>query len=106
MAADDKNVELQIRARNLTEEAFQKVSEALKALEDQQSSTTGKGTTQWGKWFATIAGGVSVGNLISDAFKSAGGYLASIPGQLLELGKRGNDVADIRDSFTALNAAI
>lgn len=104
--ANNDNVELQIRAKNLTKEAFAKVSEALKALEDQQQQTTGKGAGYWGKLFATIGGGVAVGNLLSDAFKSVGGMLASIPGRLLELGKRGSDVADLQSSFTALTGAI
>src|SRR5213076_2066510 len=38
--------------------------------------------------------------------KSAGSALATVPGMLLELGKRGNDVADVRESFVKLNASI
>jgi hypothetical protein len=106
MANDNKNVELQIRAKNLTEEAFKKVSAALKALEEQSTQTTSKGKTSWTSWFATIAGGVAVGNLLASAFKTVGGILASIPGQLLELSRRGSDVADVRASFESLAGGV
>jgi predicted lipid-binding transport protein (Tim44 family) len=85
--AEKDNVELQIRAKNLTKEAFAKASEALKALEDQQEQTTGKGSSSWGKLFGVISGGVAVGNLVSSAFKAVGGLLAQIPGQLIEIAK-------------------
>jgi hypothetical protein len=106
VANDDKTTELLLRAKNLTKEAFEEVEKALRQLKEQQKDTTREGESSWGKWFATISGGVAVGNLISDAFERAGAELASIPGELLELGKRGNDVSDVRESFTKLTAAI
>lgn len=104
--ADDKNVELQIRAKNLTQQAFDAVSKALKALEDQSEQTTSKGTTSWGKWFSTITGGVAVGNLLSDAFKTVGGLLAQIPAQLAELAQRGSDLANVRQAFEGLTKSV
>jgi len=100
--AKDRNVELEIRAKNLTEAAFKKVADAIKHLEDASEATSAKGTQSWGKWFATIAGGVAVGNLISSTFKSVLGTVAQIPGQLMEIAKRGNDVADVKEAFVGL----
>jgi hypothetical protein len=43
VSGDNSNVEIQLKAKNLTQEAFDKVAQALKALEDQQDKTTQKG---------------------------------------------------------------
>jgi hypothetical protein len=44
VSGNESNVEIQLRAKNLTQEAFDKVSQALKALEDQQEKNNNKTT--------------------------------------------------------------
>lgn len=106
MANENDGVELRITAKNLTAEAFARVSEALRKLEDDSERTSRKGKDSWGSWFTTITGGVAVGGLLTAAFSKAGTVLASIPGQLIELGQRGADVNDVEGAFRSLNAAI
>lgn len=104
--ADDKQIELVIRAKNLTDEAFKKVQAAVRSIDADSQRTTRQGTSDWGKWFATIGGGVAAGNLLSDAFKRVGRELVNIPNQLLELGARGADVRDVKGAFEGLTASV
>jgi hypothetical protein len=50
------NVELQIRAKNLTQEAFNKVSEALKALEAQSAQTATKSSASFSGLASSVKG--------------------------------------------------
>jgi hypothetical protein len=106
VANDNNSIDIVIKATNLTSEAFARAQAAIKAIEDQSDKTTKKGTDSWAKWFSTIAGGVGVGNLLSDAFESVGAKLIAIPGQLVDIAKRGNDLADLRTGFEHLTAAV
>lgn len=98
----EKNVTFEIRARNLTSDAFKKITEQLKDLEEHSESVTKRGGTNWSQWFAVIGGGVAVGNLLTSAFKTGLNVLAQVPGALLEIGRRGSDVADVRGAFESL----
>lgn len=104
--SDDKTVSIEIRAKNLTTEAFQKVQAALRTVGDESARTTAQASTDWAKWFKTIGGGVATGNLLSDAFKLVGRELINIPNQLLELGARGADVRDVKGAFDGLTQSV
>jgi hypothetical protein len=104
--ANDNSIDITLKATNLTTEAFARASAAIKAIEDQSKKTTKEGSDSWSKWFATIAGGVGVGNLLSDAFESVGAKLIAIPGQLVAIAQRGNDLSDLRAGFDHLTAAV
>jgi hypothetical protein len=104
--ADDKQIEIVLRAKNLTDEAFKKVQAAVRSLDAESEKTTSRGSASWGKWFGTITGGVAAGNLLSDAFKKVGGELANIPNQLIELGSRGADVRDVKGAFEGLTTSV
>jgi seryl-tRNA synthetase len=106
MADQNDSAQIVISAKNLTAEGFAQVSKALKQLENDSKRTTSDGEASWSKWFATISGGVAVGNLLSSAFQQAGSLLAQIPGQLIALGAHGADVADVQTHFQRLNAEI
>lgn len=104
MSSNGKDAVLRIVAQNVTAEALKKITADLKALDAQSEALTTKGKSSWSSWFTTIAGGAAVGNLFASAFKSALGVVSQLPGQLLELGKRGADVADISSAFKTLTA--
>jgi hypothetical protein len=103
---DNSSIDIVLKATNLTSEAFARASAAIKAIEEQSKKTTKEGSDSWSKWFSTIAGGVGVGNLLSDAFESVGAKLMAIPGQLVAIGQRGSDLADLRTGFDHLTAAV
>jgi hypothetical protein len=104
--ADEKQIELVIRARNITDEAFKKVQAAIREIDSTSARTTSKGTTDWQRWFATIGGGVATGNLLHDAFKKVGAALIDLPNKLLELGARGADVNDVAGAFDGLTTSV
>jgi hypothetical protein len=106
VANDNNSIDIVLKATNLTSEAFARASAAIKAIEEQSKKTTKEGSDSWSKWFSTIAGGVGVGNLLSDAFESVGAKLIAIPGQLVDIAKRGNDLSDLRAGFEHLTAAV
>lgn len=103
---NDKDTELLITAKNVTTQAFKDVQAALKALADQQKDATEAGKTQWAGLFDKIAGGVAVGNLVSDAFKSAAAVLVGIPGDLAAVLQHGSDVDDVASAFGRMTANI
>jgi hypothetical protein len=76
----DQNVDIQVRAKNLTEEAFKKVSEALKLMEEQAGKTSEAGSGL----FATLAGGVATGELVAGALEKVGGAVMEVGKSAIE----------------------
>src|SRR5688572_19018628 len=104
--ANDKEIEILIRAKALTDQAFAKVQASLKAIDADTARVTANSSKSWGSMFTTIAGGVAVGNMVGKAFEIAAGQIAALPGRLIELGQRGADVADVRSAFERLTGSI
>jgi hypothetical protein len=102
----DATAQIVLSVKDLTPEAFARVSKALKQLGRDSKETADSGGASWGKWFATITGGVTAGNLLSDAIQAAGRELLQLPGQLIALGAHGADVADVANNFEILNKTL
>jgi hypothetical protein len=104
--ADDKNVDILIRAKNLTGEAFAAVSAAMKELEKQTDSTTKKS----GGFAGAISDffqkpiDLSKGALV--AVGAVGAGLLAVGAGIVALGSHGADVADVQAHFDGLNTAI
>ncbi|HXG88764.1 MAG TPA: hypothetical protein VNJ02_10545 [Vicinamibacterales bacterium] len=102
----EREVELVLRARNVTEEAFKQVQRALKDLDNdvQGSSDRAKGAGSGVQSFLGNVGSSFAGmGLTIGAVTGAVGALAA---GVVALGIRGADVADIRGSFDTLNKTI
>lgn len=96
------NVELEIRAKNLTQEAFDKVSAALKALEETSGQTTTASSGHFKEWFGTITGGVAAGEVLGHALEKVLDVGARIPGLLLDMAERGSKMNDVERAFEGL----
>lgn len=93
------DVAITISAKNLTEESFRAVKQALKDVKQETQRTSDEGGRANAKFklsFSDISGGVSV----------AAGAVAGLSAGLIALGSGGADVGDVRDHFRGLTGAI
>jgi hypothetical protein len=73
--ANDKETEILLKAKNVTEQAFREVRAALKELGDQQRKVTDDGKSQWGGLFEKMSGSkvISDANALTQVIGQIGG---------------------------------
>ena len=100
------DAEVNIRARDLTKEAFEKVSAALKEL-DRGAQETGKKSRGLGDGIADFFSKNSAAfGIAASVIAAAGAAIAGLSAGVIALGARGADIADVKDQFNVLNTAI
>ena len=100
-------IDVTIKARDLTREAFQKVSSSLKELEQGADQVGKQGETGIGAKLTGALG--AVGPVAIAAAAAIAGIAAAVGGAVVAIaafGSRGSDIADVRDQFTILNTTI
>src|SRR5688572_26409941 len=101
--ADDKQVEIVIRAKNLTDDAFKKVQAAVREVGNEPKRATDAAQSEWSKWCKPIAGGTAAGTPLSRAFKKVGRDLINLPNQSIALGDGGADARDAKRGSDGLS---
>jgi hypothetical protein len=102
----EQNVDIVVRAREITQAAFAQVEKELSQLEGKakdvgdKSDGAGKGLLSFGGSLTTMFAGAGVA--IGAAVTAVSGITAGI----IALGTKGADVADIRSNFDKLNESI
>lgn len=97
--ASDQNVELQITAKNLTQDAFDQVVASLKSIGDAASQLGESGGAGFGEMFAAMTGGVITGEALTEAFDKATEVVGELGDKILELGERGGQIQGVEEAF-------
>lgn len=104
--ADQNDVDIQIRVKNLTKEAFDAVSKALKELEKQTESNSDKSSGFAGALTKFFQQPIDLSKTASIAMGGVAAGLVAVGAGIVALGSHGADVADVQAHFTRLNAEI
>jgi hypothetical protein len=102
----DQELTIKISAKNLTGDEFAKARKEIAGLNDEVEKSNGgadkasKGWTLFGQSVVITAGDIfRAGGVVKDA-------IFGIVGGIIELGKRGSEINDVRENFDLLNKSI
>lgn len=102
----DNDVDITVRARDLTKEAFAAVSKALKELESQTEGHSRKTKSLGDEMAAFFNKPVDMSKLAVGALAGVGAGLVAVAAGVIALGSHGADVADVQAHFQGLNEEI
>lgn len=104
--ADERELAIKISAKNLTEAEFKKVRSGLDGIakESEQATTKAGGLHSA---FSSFAKGVPGAlKIVTGAAVATGAAVGVVAAAVMELGKRGAMVADVRDAFGRLSGSV
>ena len=98
----DNSVILEVRAKNLTTEAFAQVAQKLKELEATSAHTATESGHHFTGLFGVITGGVAAGELLAHSLEKVLELVKEMPALLMEMGTKGGQIADVEAAFDSL----